>query len=164
MDLEKVPVWAWGAGAVVVVLALLQRNGSANAAPTVTTVGPVDNPYAEANLQARVAGFDKLVGFAGDIVDQNTALTQISAARDTTLASINAQTQQARDATAASVRTAEIQAGTESERIAAASKVSAQQSSDALAANRSNNKTSTVGKIIDVGTSIVKGIGKIFGF
>jgi multidrug efflux pump subunit AcrA (membrane-fusion protein) len=163
MDLEKVPVWVWGAGAVVVVLALLQRNSSASQ-PTVTNVGPADNPYAEANLQARVAGFDKLVGFAGDVVDQGTALAQIDASRTTTLATISAQTAQAKDATAASVRTAEINADTERQRIAAAAKATAQQSSDALAANRSNNKTSTLGTIVNGVTGLVKGIGKIFGF
>lgn len=154
MDVDKVPVWVWGAGAVVVVLALLQRNSSAQAAPIVTNIGAADSPYAEAKLQASSSGFDKLVGFASDSIQTN-------AARDTAMASIGAQVAQAQISAGTTIQTAQITAATESQRITAAQQASAVQSNSQLAATRSTNKSNVVGQIVG---GIVSIGSKLLGF
>jgi hypothetical protein len=155
MDFKDIPTWAWGAGAIVIVLALLQRS-SAGQQATVTTVGPVANPNAQADVAARTAGFDKLVGFATDTA-------QLDVTRETTLAQIGAQTATAQAATAAQVRIATINAGTESQRIAAAQQTSNTQTASQLAAQRSANKTSTWNTVIGTVGSVIGGALKIFG-
>lgn len=155
MDLKDIPTWAWGAGAIVIVLALLQRN-NATQQPTVTTVGPVANPNEQTDVAARTAGFDKLVGFATDTA-------QLDVTKQTTLAQINAQTTTALAATAAQTNIAQINAQTESQRIAAAEATSNTQTASQLAASRSANKTSTWNTVIGTAGKIIGGALKIFG-
>ena len=149
MELDKIPTWAWAAGGAVVVLALVQSRSSGGSGATVTTVGPVPNANASADLAARVAGFDKLTGFATNVVSTDAALAQ-------TTAQLNAQTiattLQARNA----LDVAQINAQTETARIAAAQQASATQGANTLAASRSQTK----GNVI---TGIVQTVGSVVG-
>lgn len=147
MDFDKIPVWAYGAGAVVIALALVHRSSGA-AGATVTTVGPVANPNDAANLQARVSGFNTITGFAGKLVDQGTTFAQLNAG--VTTAGIQA---------GSSATVAQINAETERARIAAAQSTAATQTASQLAAVRANGKNGVINNI--VGT-VGKVIGSIF--
>lgn len=149
MELSKVPTWAYGAGAAVVALAVISR-GSGASGPRVTTVGPVANPNAAADLQARVSGFGQVTGFASKLVAEDMQLAQLNTA--VTLAGIQSGSQRA---------IAEISAETERARIQSANDVATRQSANQLAASRSAGKASVWNTIISTAGKV---IGSIFGF
>lgn len=157
MDLEKIPTWAWGVGGAVALLALLQSRNSGST-PTVTTVGPVANANASATLDARVQGFDKLTGFASDLVGQETTLAQTQSAQTVAIAGINAQTAAAQLQANTQATTAQITADTERARIAAAQQTANTQGANQLAATRSQAKASTFSSVVSTIGNVVSGV------
>lgn len=154
MDLSKVPLWAWGVGGAVALIALVQSHSSGSGA-TVTTVGPVANPNASADLSARVTGFNALTGFATGLVNQQTTLAQTAASEQVSLAGLAAQTAQATTQANSQATIANINAQTEQARIAAAQTAAATQGANQLAATRSQAKSNTFDNIVRTAGSVI---------
>ena len=151
MELSKIPGWAWGLVAVVVLFVLI-KGKSAAAQPTTTTVGPVANAYAQQQQANAASGFSQIVGFANNLTNQQTAIAQINEQQTVGLAGIQASEVNAQTA-----------ADTSRAQIAAAQTVALTQSANQLASARSADKTSTGNTLINNIGNIAKGIVTLGG-